>query len=64
MTASSSTLSPAGGPAERAGLGAGDRIAPPDGHPIGGRLDWMTVEANLAIGRSTRLSVDRDAPFL
>jgi hypothetical protein len=50
----------AGGPAERAGLRAGDRIVSSDGHPIGGRLDWMTVEANLAIGRSTRLSVDRD----
>ena len=49
-----------GRPAEGAGLRAGDRIASVDGHPIGGRLDWMTVEANLEIGRATRLSVDRD----
>jgi serine/threonine-protein kinase len=49
----------AGGPAERAGLRAGDHIASSDGHPIGGRLDWMTVEANFEIGRTIRLSVDR-----
>jgi hypothetical protein len=49
-----------GGPAQRAGFRAGDRIASFDGHPIGGRLDWMTVEANLEIGRATQLSVDRD----
>ena len=50
----------AGGPAQRAGLRAGDRIASADGHPIGGRLDWMTVEANLDFGRATQLSADRD----
>ena len=38
---------------------AGDRIASSDGHPIRGRLDWMTVEANLEIGRTIQLSVDR-----
>src|ERR1700688_3735124 len=48
-----------GGPAQRAGLRAGDRIASSDGHPIGGRLDWMTVEANFEIGRTIQLSVDR-----
>ena len=48
-----------GGPAQRAGLRAGDRIASFDGHPIGSRLDWMTVEANLEIGRPIRFAVDR-----
>jgi hypothetical protein len=48
-----------GGPAERGGLRAGDRIAFANGQPLGGRLDWMSVEANLEIGRPTRLSVDR-----
>lgn len=48
-----------GGPAQRAGLRAGDHIASSDGHPIGGRLDWMTVEANFEIGRTIQLSVDR-----
>src|SRR6202035_3268512 len=50
----------AGGPAQRAGLRAGDRIASFDGHPLAGRLDWMTVEANLEIGRTTPLSLVRD----
>jgi hypothetical protein len=49
----------AGGAAGRAGLLAGDRIISTDGHPLRGRLDWMTVEANLEIGRPTPLSVDR-----
>lgn len=48
-----------GGPGERAGLRAGDRIASVDGYPIGGRLEWMAVEANLAIGRTIELTVDR-----
>src|SRR3984893_11104294 len=50
----------AGGLAERAGLRAGDRIASFDGHPIADRLDWMTVEANLEIGRAIPLSLERD----
>src|ERR1700687_373082 len=50
----------AGGPAQRAGLRAGDRIASFDGHPLAGRLDWMTVEANLEIGRTIPLSLERD----
>jgi serine/threonine-protein kinase len=49
-----------GGSAQRAGLRAGDHITSAEGHPLGGRLDWMTVEANLEIGRATPLSVDRD----
>jgi len=49
----------AGGPAQRAGLRAGDRIASFDGHPLAGRLDWMTAEANLEIGRATPLSIER-----
>jgi hypothetical protein len=48
-----------GGPAQRAGLRAGDHLVSSDGHPIGSRLDWMTVEANVAIGRTIQLSVDR-----
>jgi eukaryotic-like serine/threonine-protein kinase len=49
-----------GGPAQRAGVRAGDRIASVDGHPVGSRMDWVTVEANYEIGRATHLSVDRD----
>src|SRR4051812_37052000 len=48
-----------GGPAAGAGLRAGDRVAAFGGHPINGRLDWMAVEANLAIGRPTQLSIER-----
>src|SRR5712692_2850432 len=54
----------ASGPAQRAGLRAGDRIASFDGHPVAGRLDWMTVEANLEIGRTIPLSLERDGAVL
>jgi hypothetical protein len=54
----------AGGPAQRAGLRAGDRIASFDGHPLAGRLDWMTVEANLEIDRTTPLSLERGGALL
>lgn len=49
-----------GTPAQQAGLRAGDRIAAVEGHPIAGRLDWMTVLANLDIGRTIELTVYRD----
>ena len=48
-----------GGPAARAGLRAGDRLAAFEGHSIDGRMDWMAVEANLEIGQATQLSVER-----
>ena len=48
-----------GAPAQRAGLRAGDHIAAIDGHPIGARLDWMTVVANFEIGRTVQLTIDR-----
>ena len=49
-----------GAPAQGAGLRAGDHIAAVDGHPIVGRLDWMTVVANLDIGRTVQLTIHRD----
>ena len=46
----------AGGPADRAGLRAGDRLLAVDNHPVSGRLDWMSVEANFEIGRPNRVT--------
>ena len=50
-----------GAPAQQAGLRVGDHIAAVDGQPIIGRLDWMTVVANLDIGRTVQLTVHRDS---
>jgi serine/threonine-protein kinase len=52
------------GPAERAGLRAGDRITSFEGHPIRGRLDWMAVEANLEFDRAMRFAIDRDGAMV
>ena len=49
-----------GGAGQRAGIRPGDRLTAIDGHPIAGHLDWMTVEANLELGRTARFSVERD----
>ena len=49
----------AGGPADRAGLRAGDRLLAVDNHPVSGRLDWMSVEANFEIGRPNRVTAER-----
>jgi tRNA A-37 threonylcarbamoyl transferase component Bud32 len=44
-----------------AGLRAGDQIAHADSHPLGSRLDWMSVEANLSFERPFRLSLIRES---
>jgi hypothetical protein len=49
-----------GGPGARAGLRTRDQIISVNGYPVGGRLDWMTVEANYQLGQPTPLSVDRN----
>jgi serine/threonine-protein kinase len=49
-----------GSPAYLAGLRPGDRIVSSDGYSIRGRLDWMTVDTNLEIGRDIPLSVERE----
>jgi tRNA A-37 threonylcarbamoyl transferase component Bud32 len=53
------TLTP-DSPAARAGLEVGDRVLTANGRPIRNRLDWLSVETNLRVGRPLRLEVSRD----
>ena len=46
-------------PAAGAGLRAGDRIVAVDGYPISVRLDWVSVVANLEMGRPLHLTLER-----
>ena len=46
-------------PAARAGLEVGDRVLMADGHAIGNRLDWLSIETNLRVGRPLRLEISR-----
>jgi tRNA A-37 threonylcarbamoyl transferase component Bud32 len=49
-----------GSPAARAGLEVGDRVLVANRQPIRNRLDWLSVEANLRVGRPLRLEVSRN----
>jgi eukaryotic-like serine/threonine-protein kinase len=49
-----------GSRAAGAGLEAGDRLLTANSHPLGSRLDWVSVEMNLRSNQPLRLEVARD----